>query len=223
MSTVEASRSSKAGRARRKHHPGRESRPPGRRSPPCPTWTRRRSRASSIALARRSRPGATSASTAARRSLRAAALDDREPRPPDRHDRGGERQAAGRGDAHRGRLPGRLAGLLGQERAQVPRRREGAHALAAADRQEGDHALPAVRRGGRDRPLELPAARTTSATRCPALAAGNSVVLKPSEVTPLTSLLMQEGFRAAGGHAGRVPRGHRVAARPARRWWTTRT
>jgi len=33
----------------------------------------------------------------------------------------------------------------------------------------------------------------------PALAAGNSVVLKPSEVTPLTSLLMEEGFRAAGG------------------------
>jgi acyl-CoA reductase-like NAD-dependent aldehyde dehydrogenase len=33
----------------------------------------------------------------------------------------------------------------------------------------------------------------------PALVAGNSVVLKPSDVTPLTSLLMQEGFRAAGG------------------------
>src|SRR3954466_13437205 len=33
----------------------------------------------------------------------------------------------------------------------------------------------------------------------PALVAGNSVVLKPSDVTPLTSLLMEEGFRAAGG------------------------
>jgi acyl-CoA reductase-like NAD-dependent aldehyde dehydrogenase len=33
----------------------------------------------------------------------------------------------------------------------------------------------------------------------PALAAGNSVILKPSEVTPLTSLLVEEGFRAAGG------------------------
>ncbi|MEX2195171.1 MAG: aldehyde dehydrogenase family protein [Thermoleophilaceae bacterium] len=31
-----------------------------------------------------------------------------------------------------------------------------------------------------------------------ALMAGNSVVLKPSEVTPLTSLLMQEGMKAAG-------------------------
>jgi acyl-CoA reductase-like NAD-dependent aldehyde dehydrogenase len=32
----------------------------------------------------------------------------------------------------------------------------------------------------------------------PALAAGNSVILKPSEVTPLTSLLMAEGLRQAG-------------------------
>jgi acyl-CoA reductase-like NAD-dependent aldehyde dehydrogenase len=32
----------------------------------------------------------------------------------------------------------------------------------------------------------------------PALAAGNSVILKPSEVTPLTSLLIQEGLRASG-------------------------
>jgi acyl-CoA reductase-like NAD-dependent aldehyde dehydrogenase len=32
----------------------------------------------------------------------------------------------------------------------------------------------------------------------PALAAGNSVILKPSEVTPLTSLLMAEGMREAG-------------------------
>src|SRR3954447_11446895 len=33
----------------------------------------------------------------------------------------------------------------------------------------------------------------------PALVAGNSVVLKPSHVTPLTSMLLAEGFRAAGG------------------------
>jgi acyl-CoA reductase-like NAD-dependent aldehyde dehydrogenase len=32
----------------------------------------------------------------------------------------------------------------------------------------------------------------------PALVAGNAVVLKPSEVTPLSSLLMEEGMRAAG-------------------------
>jgi acyl-CoA reductase-like NAD-dependent aldehyde dehydrogenase len=33
----------------------------------------------------------------------------------------------------------------------------------------------------------------------PALVAGNSVILKPSDVTPLTSLLMEEAFRAVGG------------------------
>src|SRR5919204_3695411 len=33
----------------------------------------------------------------------------------------------------------------------------------------------------------------------PALVAGNSVVLKPSHVTPLTSMLMAEGLRAVGG------------------------
>ena len=32
----------------------------------------------------------------------------------------------------------------------------------------------------------------------PALYAGNSVILKPSEITPLTSLLIEEGMRAAG-------------------------
>ena len=32
----------------------------------------------------------------------------------------------------------------------------------------------------------------------PALAAGNAVVLKPSEVTPLTSLLLAEGMRECG-------------------------
>ena len=32
----------------------------------------------------------------------------------------------------------------------------------------------------------------------PALAAGNTVILKPSEVTPLTSMLLAEGFRESG-------------------------
>ena len=32
----------------------------------------------------------------------------------------------------------------------------------------------------------------------PALMAGNSVILKPSEITPLTSLLMAEGLRECG-------------------------
>jgi acyl-CoA reductase-like NAD-dependent aldehyde dehydrogenase len=33
----------------------------------------------------------------------------------------------------------------------------------------------------------------------PALVAGNAVILKPSEITPLTSLLIEEGFKAVGG------------------------
>ena len=40
----------------------------------------------------------------------------------------------------------------------------------------------------------------------PALAAGNAVVLKPSEVTPLTSLLMAEMLAEAGMPDGRLRR-----------------
>ena len=43
----------------------------------------------------------------------------------------------------------------------------------------------------------------------PALAAGNSVILKPSEVTPLTSLLMAEGLRECGLPEDVLPDRHR--------------
>ena len=52
----------------------------------------------------------------------------------------------------------------------------------------------------------------------PALAAGNAVILKPSEVTPLTSLLLAEGcasaaaenvFQVATGRGGDRRRAHR--------------
>ena len=43
----------------------------------------------------------------------------------------------------------------------------------------------------------------------PALAAGNAVVLKPSEVTPLTSLLMAEMLDRVGPARGRLPGRHR--------------
>ncbi len=43
----------------------------------------------------------------------------------------------------------------------------------------------------------------------PALAAGNAVVLKPSEVTPLTSLLMAEMLAACGAPGGGLPGGDR--------------
>ena len=39
----------------------------------------------------------------------------------------------------------------------------------------------------------------------PALAAGNAVILKPSEVTPLTSLLLAEGLRECGLPERRLP------------------
>ena len=60
-----------------------------------------------------------------------------------------------------------------------------------------DRALPAARRRRRHRPVELPADELLR-RRIPALAAGNAVVLKPSELTPLTSLLLAEGLREAG-------------------------
>ncbi len=58
----------------------------------------------------------------------------------------------------------------------------------------------------------------------PALAAGNSVVLKPSEKSPLTAIRIAE-LAVEAGHSGRrVQRAARVwALRPARRWrciWT---
>ena len=57
----------------------------------------------------------------------------------------------------------------------------------------------------------------------PALAAGNAVVLKPSELTPLTSLLMAEMLRECGMPDGvfAVAAGER--RRPARRWSTPPT
>ena len=57
----------------------------------------------------------------------------------------------------------------------------------------------------------------------PALMAGNSVVMKPSEITPLTSLLLAEGAEAVGLPAGRLSGRDRRQARPARRSSTTST
>ncbi len=47
----------------------------------------------------------------------------------------------------------------------------------------------------------------------PALMAGNSVILKPSEVTPLSSLLMEE-MMVECGHAGRTSSRSRPATAP---------
>ena len=56
----------------------------------------------------------------------------------------------------------------------------------------------------------------------PALAMGNTVVLKPAEFTPLTALLFAEISQAVGLPAG-VLNVSPAMARPARRWSTTRT
>jgi acyl-CoA reductase-like NAD-dependent aldehyde dehydrogenase len=56
----------------------------------------------------------------------------------------------------------------------------------------------------------------------PALAAGNSVILKPSEITPLTSLLLAEGL-AECGRPKTCSRWRPGAAPPARQSWTRST
>ena len=57
----------------------------------------------------------------------------------------------------------------------------------------------------------------------PALAAGNAVVLKPSEITPLTSLLMAEMLSRVRHPRRRLLRSLPAAARPVRRWSTRST
>ncbi len=52
--------------------------------------------------------------------------------------------------------------------------------------------------GRRDRPVELTRSSNSFGDCIPALMAGNSVILKPSEVTPLSSLLMEEMMRECG-------------------------
>ena len=50
-----------------------------------------------------------------------------------------------------------------------------------------------------------------------ALIAGNAVVLKPSEVTPLIALKAKEIWDGAGPARGSLPGRHRLRRRPARR------
>ena len=57
----------------------------------------------------------------------------------------------------------------------------------------------------------------------PALMAGNSVVLKPSEVTPLTNLLMGEAMLECGRPADVLHRRRPARAAQVRRWSTTST
>ena len=52
----------------------------------------------------------------------------------------------------------------------------------------------------------------------PALAAGNTVVLKPAEETPLTAVRMADCFRDAGLPEGYSSSSTATGRRPARRW-----
>ena len=88
---------------------------------------------------------------------------------------------------------------------------------SAAAEWDGTH-TSTVRReavgGGLDRPVELPTA-DGDVEDAAAVAAGNTIVLKPSELTPLTSLMVAEDATAAGMPDGSVQRDHRH--RPGRR------
>ena len=90
-------------------------------------------------------------------------------------------------------------GLLGQGGAEVPGRRA-CPVVEQPDRggQEARDPLRAARRVGVIGPWNYPIANSFGDC-IPALMAGNSVILKPSEVTPLSSLLMLEEMLASAG------------------------
>ncbi len=88
--------------------------------------------------------------------------------------------------------------LLGQERAQVPvpTRRSGPASPFLIGRKVIVRYEP-VGLVGVIGPWNYPFTNTVG-DAIPALAAGNAVLVKPSSVTPLTSLLIEEGLRDCG-------------------------
>ena len=100
-------------------------------------------------------------------------------------------------------------------RAALPLAR--AAVAGTADR----HALGAARGGRCDRAVELPAAELLR-RRDPGAGGGQRVVLKPSELTPLTSLLIADGLRECGLPEA-SSRSRPAAARRARRSSTRST
>ena len=131
-------------------------------------------------------------------------------------------------------------GFWAEQRREVPRRREGHTADRPCSGRSWSCATGRVGVVGVIGPWNYPL--TNSFGDCiPALAAGNAVILKPSEVTPLTSLLLAEGLRECGlpedvfqvaigcgetgaraDRRGRHGHVHRLDARPAGRSWSGR-
>ena len=88
--------------------------------------------------------------------------------------------------------------VLGQARREVPRRRADPDRQRARPRAQAERALRAVRRRRRDRPVELPARRTPSATASRRSRRATRWSSSRRELTPLTSLLMAEACAECG-------------------------
>ena len=130
---------------------------------------------------------------------------------------GRNRQGARGRTARRGRLRRERARLLAAQGAEMARRREGPHAATHSCSAAGwSSATGAIGVVGVIGPWNYPLVNSVG-DAIPALAAGNAVVVKPSEVTPLTSLLFERGLRESGLPDGRLPGRGRPRARPARR------
>ncbi len=111
---------------------------------------------------RKGPPGAARLGRAGLRGPRAdpqarAEVDHGEQGPRHRHDRVGDRQDLRGRAARRDLLRRRRVRLLGQERAEVPRRREGQLVEPVREGQEAHRPLAPARRRRRHRPVELPA------------------------------------------------------------------
>jgi acyl-CoA reductase-like NAD-dependent aldehyde dehydrogenase len=112
-------------------------------------------------------------------------------------------------------------GFWAKAAPRVPGRREDQVVQSVRRGPQAHRPLPPARRGRRHRPVELPAVQLVRRLH-PALAAGNACVLKPSEVTPLSSLVIDEMARDIGmpEHVFSVATGD---GETAPRWSTTST
>ena len=144
-----------------------------------------------------------------------AEVDARQLRPHRPHHRLRERQGLRGRLRGRDRLHGGRLRLLGQERAQVPGRREDPLLLALRSRAQARDPLRARRGGGRDRPLELPAHQLVRRLHP---GAGRGQLLRAQAGEPHAAHLAADGRGPARVRParGRVHRGARAPAAWAR-------